>query len=310
MMSERSRHVSITQNHKILYLFLIFIIIFALFYTSIVRQKDNGLQTITPTETNLEIKSFCLSNTTKLRCVLIIENQYKNTIYINYIKMQYNGASLDINLEKTGIVIEPYTYSILNINVGKSYVIVRQISYEKNISIYLATASYPLIEKLTKIEYNYKIIYNISKINILAPQSGIIVPIDYELNLTRSTYVSLINITTNVSANLMYDLKVFLWNDVLYYEKISHLEESSIILLPIPSTNIPQADISRITLNILNNDYKYVNVSVTALIIETPNIKVELDYIGGETILATPVVCEKSIIGIMNDLFVKQHQPS
>ena len=237
-----------------------------------------------------EVKAYCTSHIEDLNCILLMKNNLNKLIYIKKLIILYANASINLDLDMNGISIEPRNYSIIILNINKNYTKITQIGYNGNRTITTPIRSNPLLDAVKNLEDTPTPILNVTRSLIIDVGEGAIIPVDYKLNLSDSNWSLLARIEANTSSDLLIDAKIFLWNDILYYEKVVNVKgREATIALPIPGTNVPDPIISRITINIINEHNYPVNVTASIAIVETPGARIHIEYIGGEAEASAPI---------------------
>ena len=196
------------------------------------------------------IKGFCLYDQHNIICKIYINNtKNKDILYINNISIIYKNNTIQIPLLLKGVTAPRYSISIIKLNISINQIMLEETDYNKN--IYLA--------------YKYKNSINFSSTgNItiivhknytfqLPPNKGIILPLDLEFNVSSTQGDYVVELCSNTSA--YFDIKIFSWNDIIYYEYIGNLS-GGCHYIPVPGTDIEQSlTISKITINIFNNNF-------------------------------------------------------
>ncbi|MCE4601238.1 MAG: hypothetical protein F7C38_06720 [Desulfurococcales archaeon] len=237
-----------------------------------------------------EVKAYCMSHVEDLNCILLIKNNLNKLIYIKRAAILYANTSIDLDLNMNGITIEPRNYSTIILDINKTNTKITQISYNGNRTITIALDAGPLLDALKDPEETPTPMLNVTRSLVIDAGEGAIIPVDYELNLSGSNWNLLAWIEANTSSGLLIDTKIFLWNDILYYEKVVNVwGGEATISLPIPGTNAPDSIVSMITINIINKYSHPVNVTASIAIMETPGVNIYIEYIGGGVEVSAPM---------------------
>ncbi|MCE4620489.1 MAG: hypothetical protein F7C33_05635, partial [Desulfurococcales archaeon] len=141
---------------------------------------------------------------------------------------------------------------------------------------------------------NNTIIINKEYIFQLSPNKGIILPLDLEFNISSTQGDYLLRLCSNSSA--YSDIKIFLWNDIIYYEYTGNLS-SGCYYLPIPGTNIKESlTISKITINVFNNHINPASYAFNVSLVKGENAKLIIVGNAGIDSLKVPLAPSNEFI--------------
>ena len=283
-------------NHRIRYYVAAVIIatlILLVFIYININTNDSEMiqQSITP-----GIKGYCLLETNSLECKFFVNNTYNDDIlYLNQLTLRYENTTINVTVGLKGISISPNSQSDLIVHLIHDEAVFFLESYNKEMTLIkqVNTSIYDLIiqleeRKLIENEYNLTIYH------IILPGEGVILPLDYTMNISNTSKAALIRVTSN-SSKIYLDVKEFAWNDILYYEITKHVNMNDYVIVPVPGSNHGYI-ISRIVVNIINDDLKTVNMTVTGYILNVPSLEVEFHFIGSKETVKVPVICYDCLI--------------
>ncbi|MEB3846471.1 MAG: hypothetical protein GSR74_00670, partial [Desulfurococcales archaeon] len=155
--------------------------------------------------------------------------------------------TISIPLLLKGVTVPEYSISLIKLNISRNKISLKENDYNKN--IYL-TYGYKNLINFSSVKNATIIIYKNYTFQLL-PNKGIIIPFDLEFNVSSAQGNYIVVLCSNSSA--YFDLKIFSWNDIIYYEYIGNLT-SGCYYVPVPGTSVEQSlIISKITINIFNN---------------------------------------------------------
>lgn len=247
------------------------------------------------------VKGYCLLEMNSLECKLLVNNTFNgNTYYLSRIVLNHGGMNTSIDLGLSGITVSPYLDSSIVVHVMPERTVTYLESYIQEAVVERKPEGSPvkLVEELRRDE-PHMYARNLTIYRILPPGEGVILPMDYRFNITNSSIAVLIHVSSNISS-LYLDVKEFAWNDVIYYETTRHAGSDDYILLPVPGSN-NNLIISRIVVNVINDNPIPANVTVSGYLFEVPSMDVDLYFVGSLQRLRVPVICYDCLINTIHE---------
>lgn len=273
------------------------LVILALIIAPFVHHANNSNTSTSIRETGpTGIKGYCLINAGSLECKFSINNTYNdNVLYLKGVTVTYNNTTGNVMVGLKGVSVSPHSQSNLVIHFMNNTAILYLESYNREIThiIDTNTGAGPLISRLEDEEL-YRKEYNLTIYHIIMPGEGVILPLDYHMNTSNSSRAAIIHIKSNTT-NLYLDAKEFAWNDILYYELSRYVHMNDYVLIPLPGSN-QEYVISRIAVNVINEDNVTANTTISGYIYNVPSLLVDFNFIGSSESIQVPAICYECLV--------------